>query len=159
MRSPIVLLVMISLGFAGRLAGQGESSKAASAQRQEILGYRLTLPRANHLIAAMEQMTRYVVSRPDFQARLAKTMKLTPAEQRAEMEQDPNAMAILKQNDLTPREYLVGVPTLRMALMAAQGAADSPGISASPANVAFAKANLAVLKPKMDAADGLARPK
>lgn len=43
--------------------------------------------------------------------------------------------------------------------MAAQGATGSPGITASPANVAFAKANLAVLKPKVDAAEGLARPK
>ena len=64
--------------------------------------------------------------------------------------------AILKQNSLTARDYLIGVPTLRMALMAAQGAT-SPNIVASPANVAFAKANLAQLKPKMDAADGIRR--
>jgi hypothetical protein len=31
----------------------------------------------------------------------------------------------------------------------------TPNIIASPANVAFAKANLAQLKPKMDAADGI----
>lgn len=107
----------------------------------------------------MEAMTKYVVSLPDFQARLARAMKMTPAERRAEMEQDPNAMAILKQNGLTAQEYLVGVPALRMALMAAQGAASSPAVTASPANIAFAKANLAELKPKMDAVDGLARPK
>jgi hypothetical protein len=33
---------------------------------------------------------------------------------------------------------------------------NSPNITASPANIAFAKANLAQLKPKMDAADGIA---
>jgi len=43
-----------------------------------------------------------------------------------------------------------------MALMAAQGAT-APNVVASPANVAFAKANLAQLKPKMDAADGIRR--
>jgi hypothetical protein len=43
-----------------------------------------------------------------------------------------------------------------MALMAAQGAT-TPNIVASPANVAFAKANLAQLKPRMDAADGTRR--
>ena len=62
-------------------------------------------------------------------------------------------MAILQQNGLTAREYLIGVPALRMALMAAQGIS-GPTIIASPANVAFAKAILAQLKPKMDAADG-----
>ncbi len=81
---------------------------------------------------------------------------MTPAERLAQIEKDPAAMAILKQNGLTAREYLVGVPALRMALMAAQGATNSPNIVASPANVAFAKANLAQLKPKMDAADGVA---
>jgi len=74
----------------------------------------------------------------------------------SQMEQDPKVASILKQNSLTAREYLVGVPTLRMALMAAQGVA-GPTIVASPANVTFAKANLAQLKPKMDQADGLGR--
>ena len=81
---------------------------------------------------------------------------LEAGQRRAQVENDPRAMAILKQNDLTPQDYLVGVPALRMALMAAQGLANSPNITASPANVAFAKANLAQLKPKMDAADGIA---
>jgi len=35
----------------------------------------------------------------------------------------------------------------------------SANVVASPANVAFAKANLAELKPKMDAADAAMRPK
>ena len=35
-----------------------------------------------------------------------------------------------------------------------KGAA-TPNIFASPANLVFAKANLAQLKPKMDAADGI----
>jgi hypothetical protein len=65
-------------------------------------------------------------------------------------------MAVLKQNSLTAREYLVGVPALRMALMAAQGM-KAPTIVASAANVAFAKAHLSELKPKMDEADGVAR--
>jgi len=60
---------------------------------------------------------------------------------------------------LAENETQVGVPTLRMALMAAQGAVNSPNVIASPANLAFARANLAQLKPKVDAADGLRRPK
>ena len=84
--------------------------------------------------------------------------EMTPAERRA-VEKDPKAMAILKENGLTAPEYLVGVPTLRMALMVAQGAVTGPTIIASSANVAFAKANLNELKPKMDAADGISTRK
>jgi hypothetical protein len=78
------------------------------------------------------------------------------ADRIAQLEADPKAAAILKENSLTARDYLIGVPALRMALMAAQGAS-APNIVASPANVAFAKANLAQLKPKMDAADAVRR--
>jgi hypothetical protein len=63
-------------------------------------------------------------------------------------------MANLKQNGLTARDYLVGVPASRMAILAAQGRT-STLIVASPANVAFAKEHLAELKPKMNAADGI----
>jgi len=104
-------------------------------------------------------MTKYLVSLPDFQGRMAKSMKMTPAEGRAQVEKDPKAMAILKENGLTAQDYLVGVPTLRMALMVAQGAPTGPTIIASSANVAFAKANLSELKPKMDAADGISARK
>jgi hypothetical protein len=154
MRCTIVLLVVVSLGLAGdSAAGQGSAISADA--RQEILNYQLSVPRANQLISAMEAMTRYVVSLPDYQDRMVKSMKMTPAERLAQVEKDPKAMAILMQNGLTAREYLVGVPTLRMALMVAQGLPTGPNVIASPANVAFAKTNLAQLKPKMDAADGI----
>ena len=147
MRDTIVLLFIVTFSLA-----------TGPASGQAVHDYQLTLPRANQLITAMEAMTKYVVSLPDFQDRLLKSMKMTPAERLAQVEKDPMAMAILKQNGLTAQEYLVGVPTLRKALMAAQGNANAPNISVSPANLAFAKANLAELKPKMDAADGI-RPK
>jgi hypothetical protein len=125
--------------------------------QQAILDYPLTVQRANQLISAMESMTKYVASLPDFQERLKASLTMTPAEQLAQIEKDPKAAAILKENNLTAREYIVGVPALRMALLAAQGAS-SPNIVASPANVAFAKAHLSELKPRMDAADGI-RPR
>jgi hypothetical protein len=121
-------------------------------QRQAILDYQLSMARANQLIPAMEAMTKHVVSLPDFQDRVRKAAKMTPAQNLAAVEQDTKAMAILQQNGLTAREYLVGVPTLRMAILAAQGL-NGPTVIASPANVAFAKSNLAQLKPRMDAAD------
>jgi hypothetical protein len=146
-------LVLVGSGVVSGQNGQTPES------RQAILDYPLTVPRANQLITAMEAMTKYVASLPDYADRLRKSAKMTPAERLAQVEGDPKAMAILKQNNLTAREYLVGVPALRMALMAAQGLPTGPNIIASPANVAFAKAHLAELKPKMDAADGVAARK
>ena len=154
MRNTLVLLVVVSVGLASELAA-GQGGGISPDARQAILDYPLTLPRANQLISAMDEMTKYLVSLPDYQDRLVKSMKLTPAERRAQVEKDPKAMAILKQHGLTVQDYLVGVPTLRMALMVAQGLPTSPNVVASAGNVAFAKANLTQLKPKMDAADGI----
>jgi hypothetical protein len=129
------------------------TAQVSTERRQAILDYQLNLPRANQLITAMVAMTKYVVSMPDYQDRMRKAAKMSPGEGIAAMEKDPKAMAILQQNRLTAREYHIGVPVLRMAIMAAQGIS-SPNIIASPSNIAFAKANLAQLKSKMDAADG-----
>jgi hypothetical protein len=154
MRALAAVLIVLSLAPARSVAGQARG--LGPEERDAILAYPLTTERANGLISAMTGVTQYLVSTPDYLERMAKSAKLTPAERSAQMEQDPKIAAILKQNHLTARDYLVGVPTLRMALMAAQGVA-GPTVVASPANVAFAKANLAQLKPKMDEADGLGR--
>jgi hypothetical protein len=148
--SAVVLLVALS----GSVAAQG--TQLSPEARQAILDFKLTMPRAEHLIVAIEEMTKYVVSLPDYQERMRKSRSLTPAEQASQMEKDPKSAAILKAHGLTGRDYLVGVPALRMAVLAAQGVA-TPNIIASDANVAFAKANLAQLKAKMDAADGIRR--
>lgn len=147
---PKVCVAVALLVTAVSARAQGQSADA----RKAILEYPLTLDRANHLIPALEAMSKYVVTLPDYLDRVRKASQMTGAEQIAQMEKDPKAMDILKRNSLTARDYIVGVPTLRMALFAA-GGATSPNIVVSPANLAFAKANLSSLKPKMDAADGL----
>jgi hypothetical protein len=149
MRKMIIALAC-SLAAAPILAQTPLSPEA----RDAILAYQLTMPRANSLIAAMEAMTKYVVSLPDFKERLAKTAKMTQAERLAQIEKDPKASAILKENGLTARDYVVGILALRMARLVAEGLPPGPTIVASQANVAFVKANLAQLQPKMDAADG-----
>jgi hypothetical protein len=143
----IVLCLPVSPARAQNLSPQ---------QRQAILDYQLTLQGSEHLITAMQAMTKYLISLPDYQERIRKSATMSAADRIAQLESDPKTAAILKENGLTARDYLIGVPTLRMALMTAQGAG-APNIVASPANVAFAKANLAQLKPKMDAADGIGR--
>ena len=152
MRTRIALLWLVLCAAASPAYAQNLSPQ----QRQAILDYQLTLAGAEHLITAMQAMTKYLVSLPDYQERMRKSATMTAADRIARLESDPKAAEILKQNNLTTRDYLIGVPALRMALMAAQGAT-APNIVASPANVAFAKTNLAQLKPKMDAADGLRR--
>ena len=152
MRTRVGLLWLVLCAAAYPTLAQGLSPQ----QRQAILDYQLTLPGAEHLITAMQAMTTYLISLPDYQERMRKSATMTGAERIAQLESDPKAAAILKQNSLTARDYLIGVPALRMALMAAQGAT-AANIVASPANVAFAKANLTQLKPKMDAADGIRR--
>jgi hypothetical protein len=134
-----------------------QAQNLSDERRKAVLDFSLTMERANNLITAMEAMTKYVVSLPDYAERLRKQGQMTLAEQTAVVEKDPRAMDIVKKNNLTAREYLVGVVALRMALLSA-GGTTSPNIVASPANVAFAKANMSVLKPKMDAADGIAAP-
>jgi hypothetical protein len=68
------------------------------------------------------------------------------------MEKDPTAMAILGRT--SSRAGLHG--RCRRCEWHSWRRRALPNIVASPANVAFAKANLAQLKPKMDAADGIA---
>lgn len=149
MRNAMVLFLVLG----GLVSAQ--APQISPERRQAILDYQLTMQRANQLIPAMEAMTKYAASLPDFQERVRKSMTMASAEQVAQLEKDPKAMAILKQNGLAARDYLVGVPALRMALMAAQSGVASPYLIASPANVAFAKEHLAELRPKMDAADGI----
>ena len=50
----VVCLGLVCLGLASGLA-RGQASKTSSDDRQEILDYQLTLPRANQLIVAMER--------------------------------------------------------------------------------------------------------
>ena len=145
------LLFPLAIALSGAL-GQARLTPEA---RQEILDYKLTMQRANQLIAALPEMSQFVVSlSPEARAKAAKA---TPAERLANTANNPTSAAILKRNGLTAREYLVGVPALRMAMMMAEGI-EAPDIVASPANVAFVKANLAELAPRWAAANGLSRP-
>jgi hypothetical protein len=123
-------------------------------ETQAMLDFKLSMPMCNQLLSAMGPMTRYVASLPNLKERMARAATQTLAQRAAEVEKDPKAMGILKQNNLTARDYIVGVATMRQAIWLASGRGGA-GMVASPANLAFAKANLADLKPRMDAADGM----
>jgi len=153
-RRTLLSIVLLLVSASGSIVAQG--AQRSPEARQAILDFKLTMPRAEQLIAAIGEMTKYVVSLPDYPERMRKSASLTPAEQAAQMEKDPKSAAILKAHGLTGRDYLVGVPALRMAVLAAEGIA-MPNVIASDANLAFAKANLVQLKAKMEAVDGARR--
>jgi hypothetical protein len=139
------ILIVVAAGFVS-----GQSLQLPPERKQAILAYQLTPAKADHLVVALTAMTKYVMSLPDYQDRVKKSMTMTLPEQIAMFEKDPKTAAILKENKLTARDYLIGVPTLRMAIMAAEG---NQNVVASPFNVAFAKAHLKELKPKLEEAD------
>ena len=153
-RRTLLSIVLLLVSASGSIVAQG--AQRSPEARQAILDFKLTMPRAEQLIAAIGEMTKYVVSLPDYPERMRKSASLTPAEQAAQMEKDPKSAAILKAHGLTGRDYLVGVRALRMAVLAAEGIA-MPNVIASDANLAFAKANLVQLKAKMEAVDGARR--
>lgn len=135
----------------------GQKFPVSPDTRKEILSYQLTLARADHIISTLPLMTKFFMSQP--QAVLTKWATMTPEGMIASLEKNSQTMAILKANHLTAKDYVVGVPALRMAVWRAEGVPESPKVFASPANLAFVKANLAQLKPKWEAVDGAPRPK
>ena len=149
----VFLFLLFSIGLA-----TAQTSLTAD-QRQAILDYQLTMPKANSLASAMQQLSKYLASLPNSEERGLRLATLSPAELRALMEKDAKAMAILTRNGLTVRDYLVGTNALVMAYTIAARGVSNPYIFASPANIAFAKAHLTELKPKMDAARAAGRGK
>jgi hypothetical protein len=125
--------------------------------RKEILDYPLTTQRADRLISVLPLMTQFFMSQP--RDVLDKWVKMTAARKIANLQNSAQAMAILKPYGLTAKDYVIGLPALRMAVWRAEGVPESSKVYASAPNLAFAKANLAQLKPKWEAVDGAPHPK
>src|SRR5215470_3193044 len=106
-RAAVVTVVVLGVSVA---------ETRSTEQTQAILDFKLTMPVANRLLATIGPMTQYVASLPNLRERMAKASKQTLAERVAAVEKDPKAMAILKQNNLTACEYLVGILALRYAV-------------------------------------------
>jgi len=70
----VILLLAFTVGLA---YAQG---KMTPEQRQAIVDYQLTLPRANSLITSLDAMTKYVVSLPDYADRLRKAAEMSAAQ-------------------------------------------------------------------------------
>jgi len=135
------VLILTLIVFLGLAAGQ----TVTPTERQAIVAYQLNMPRANSLITTGLALTKYRATIPDFQANPTKYLSMTLSESVAWLEKDPKAMAILKQNGFAARDYMIGFAALSMACTIAAGS-PAPDYVASPANVAFAKANPQLLR-------------
>lgn len=149
MRIGFALFLLTAVVASGQKA---PALSIAPEARKEILGYQLTKERADHLISVLPPMTKFFMSQS--QQVLNTWTNYTPSQKVTALTHSPEAMAILKPYQLTPKDYVVGVPALRLAVWRAEGITESPTVFASAANLAFVKANLAQLKPKWEAVDG-----
>ena len=129
---------------------------------KEVLNHKLTMPLATKIIAALPEVTQLVLSAPDARERLIKASRASLEERVKDAENSPKTVELLKRHGLTPREYVVGVVTLRMALTAAslppRFAAEQPG-GRIAAECRVRQSALSELKPKMDAADRAGVPR
>src|SRR5690349_18806001 len=123
------------------LAAISSAQTLTQAQRQAILDYQLTMPKANALATAQQALTKYVGSLPDADGRKLRLATMTPAEIRAFLEKDVKAVEILTQNGLTTNEYLAGTNALVMAYTIAATGTANQFVFASQANIDFAKAH------------------
>lgn len=111
------------------------------ATEQAIRAYTLDQARANVLIKALREGTAATLKDPAGMSRLMKQMELPFEQQIAALDKDPIMGPVLKANNLSPQQYSFGVLALRAAYLARSGGADGLARLASPANVAFLKAN------------------
>lgn len=74
-RTSMLWFLLASLAVAPALA----DSQPSPEQRQAILAYKLTKPLADKLIAALPEMTRYVVTKPNFKEIVASRRSSHPA--------------------------------------------------------------------------------
>jgi len=154
MRLGLGVPLAVAFAAAGLLIAQ--KGAISPDTRKEILRYQLSTIRADNIISTLPLMTKFFMAQP--QAVLTKWATMTPDGMIASLEKNAQTMAILKSNHLTAKDYVIGVPALRMSVWRAEGVPESAKVFASPANLAFAKANLAQLKPKWEAVDGAPRP-
>ncbi len=154
MRNGILLFLPVVL-LAGTLA-TAQSPPVSPEVRKEILAYQLNMPLADRLISVLPLMTRFFMAQPP--KVLASWATQTPAGKITSLKRNSQVMAILKPYQLTARDYVVGVPALRLAVWRAEGVPEGPKVFTSSANLAFAKSHFAQLKPKWEAVDGPPHP-
>lgn len=121
---------------------QGVSMSPAT--EQAIKSYVLDSGKAETILKTLKELTASTLKDPDWMKKIPARMKLPFEEQWKAMESDPSSGPVLKANGLSARDYSCGL----MAMRAASGLESGAGVAkfANSANVAFLKANPAVLE-------------
>ena len=115
------------------------------ATEQAIRSYALDQQKATALIAALRDITAWVMKDPKAMTTMLTQMTELPFEQQgAALEKGATTGPILKANGLTGRQYSFGILALRSAYLARDGGSAGLARLANPANVAFLKANPAI---------------
>ncbi len=116
------------------------------AMKKAILDFRLDTKNSKAIIACQTQLSRLMLGSPERMKQFGTTMKKPLEDQIAIMEKDGEAAAILKANRLGAREYTVGLVALRAAAWSVRGKPGPLKGLESSKNVAFLKANPAILE-------------
>jgi hypothetical protein len=161
MRTAAVTAFIVLVAFAAFTAAQPQRPGQSPAEQQEVLAYKLTMPVADKLLAALNALNQYILSKPDWMTWVQQSMRGTRDDQVRQLEQDPKALAIIRQNGLTAREYAVGIVALRGAVSKVRDPNGAMGRAsvASAENLAFATANLKELDARLTKADEAFMPR
>lgn len=114
------------------------------ATEQAIKSYVLDPARSEVILKTLKELTAQTLKDPNWMKKLPARMKLPFEEQWTALEADPVSGPVLRANRISAKDYSCGL----MAMRAASGLDSGAGVAkyASPANLAFLKANPSYLE-------------
>lgn len=142
-RQPVTTTILVIVALvAAALPVSAQSMSPAT--EQAIKSYVLDPARAEVLLKTLKELTAETLKDPKWMQKLPARMKLSFEEQWKALEADPVSGPVLRASRITAKDYSCGL----MALRAASGLDSGAGVAkyASPANVAFLKANPSYLE-------------
>lgn len=123
-------------------AVQTKVRAADESDRKEVYDYVLTLDKIQKLDQATKALREFSKSHPELKGDRSGSKSFDERAQK--IQQYPKAVALLAENGLSPREYLVGLVTVNQALMVLfsrqtgqKGMSPEMQKRVSPANLAF----------------------
>lgn len=150
-------VLSLSAGAAAQTKGAQPTAATKAADEKEIYSFVLTLDIFHKIVSAEKEMTALQQGAPDDSAAGGDE---TLDQSTQKIAKNAQAVAVLRKNGLTPREFVVGGITLGWAAMVAaqkkSGQKLSPEMSAlaSPASLAFAEQHYDEIAKVMLGGDG-----
>jgi len=116
MHTRSVLSIALAIAITAAAFAQPRSRASDDADQRELYNYSLTMDKIRKVADATASFADFAKKHPELQGQSSNSKNLD--EMVRKFEKYPEAVAILKQQGLTPREYAVGVLTLMQASMA-----------------------------------------